>query len=163
MGEDPRAIRSDIEQTRAEMSDTVEAIGYKADVKSRAKDKVTETRDRVTDAAGRLTGRAADATPDTDQVKGQARRAKGIAQENPLGLAVGSIAMGFLAGLLAPRTRVEDEKLGQVGDQVRQTGREALDHGKEVAQEAASSAADTAREAGREHGEQLRDSATSKK
>ena len=32
MGQEPDAIRQDIAQTRAEMSDTVEAVGYKADV-----------------------------------------------------------------------------------------------------------------------------------
>ena len=35
MGQDPDAIRQDIAQTRAEMSETVEAVGYKADVPSR--------------------------------------------------------------------------------------------------------------------------------
>ena len=29
MGQDPSAIREEIEQTRAEMGDTVEALGYK--------------------------------------------------------------------------------------------------------------------------------------
>jgi hypothetical protein len=43
MGQDPDQIRQDIEDTRAEMSETVEAVGYKADVPSRAKDKVSET------------------------------------------------------------------------------------------------------------------------
>ena len=47
MGQDPAAIREDIEQTRSEMSETVEAVGYKADVPSRAKDKVSETMDSV--------------------------------------------------------------------------------------------------------------------
>jgi hypothetical protein len=47
MGQDPDAIREDIEQTRADMSETVEAIGYKADVPSRAKDKVSQTVDNM--------------------------------------------------------------------------------------------------------------------
>src|ERR1051325_2077035 len=111
MGEDPDAIRAEIERTRAEMGDTVDALGYKADVKSRAKDKVSETKDRITGpilgAKDRITGtasdaggRLSDATPSAGEVKGQAKRAAGVAQENPLGLAVGSIAVGFLAGML---------------------------------------------------------------
>lgn len=32
MGEDPAAIRQEIEQTRERMGDTVDALGYKADV-----------------------------------------------------------------------------------------------------------------------------------
>jgi ElaB/YqjD/DUF883 family membrane-anchored ribosome-binding protein len=163
MGQEPEAIRADIERTRAEMGDTVEALGYKADVKSRAKDKVTETKDRLTgkvsDVTGSVTGTVSDKTPDTRQVK----RAAGIAQENPLGLAIGGAAVGFVVGLLVPSSRVEDEKLGpvadQVKDQVKETGQEAFDRGKEVAQQAASSAKETAQEVGREHADELRGSA----
>ena len=144
MGEDPNLIRADIERTRAEMGDTVDALGYKADVKSRTKDRVN-----------RLTGRVSDATPDKQQVK----RAASVAQENPVGLAVGGVAAGFLLGMLVPSSRVEDEKIGpmadQVKDQIKETGQEALDRGKEVAQQAAQSAKDTAQEAGREHAGQM--------
>ena len=38
MGKGPGEIREEIEQTREEMGDTVEALGYKADVKTRAKE-----------------------------------------------------------------------------------------------------------------------------
>jgi hypothetical protein len=130
------------------MGQTVDALGYKADVKSRAKDRVTGVKDRVVGA-----------TPDTGDVKQQARRARSIAQDNPLGLAVGAIAVGFLAGTLLPSTRVEDEKLGELSDDVieraKETGQEALDRGKQVAQDAA----ETAKESGREHAEELKSSA----
>ena len=86
-----------------------------------------------------------------------------MAKENPLGLAIGAVAIGFLAGLAVPSTRVEDEKLGpmadQVKDKVKETGQEAMDRGKQVAQEVASSAADTAKQATQEHGQELADSA----
>jgi ElaB/YqjD/DUF883 family membrane-anchored ribosome-binding protein len=163
MGEDPDIIRADIERTRGEMGDTVEALGYKADVKSRAKDKMTDTKDRLTGAVGgakdRVTGTVSDRTPDGRQVK----RAAGVAQENPLGLAAGAVAAGFLAGMLIPSSRVEDEKIGpladQVKDQVKETGQEALDRGKDVAQQAAASAKDTAQQAGQEHAGELKGSA----
>jgi ElaB/YqjD/DUF883 family membrane-anchored ribosome-binding protein len=174
MGQDPDAIRQDIAQTRAEMSETVEAVGYKADVPSRAKEAVSEKVDnvksKVSDTAARAreavsgtSSRVGEATPSAGQVKQQARRTAGIAKENPLGLAIGAAAVGFLAGLAVPSTRVEDEKLGPVADQVkdkvRETGQEALDRGKQVAQEVAGSAADTARQQTQEHGQQLADSA----
>jgi ElaB/YqjD/DUF883 family membrane-anchored ribosome-binding protein len=185
MGQDPDQIRQEIEDTRAEMSETVEAVGYKADVPSRAKDKVSETVDNVKnkvsgtatrakeavvgtasragDAMSDTTSRVGDATPSGGQVKQQAKRAVGLAQENPLGIAVGAVALGFLAGLAVPSTRVENERLGPVADQVKdkvkETGQEALDRGKQVAQEAASSAADTAKRQGREAGQDLAQSA----
>ena len=178
MGQDPDAIRQDIEQTRAEMSETVEAIGYKADVPSRAKDAVSEkvenvkskvsdtatrAKEAVTGTTSQVSSRVADATPSSGQVRQQARRTAGLAKENPLGLAIGAAAIGFLAGLAVPSTRVEDEKLGPVADQVKdkvkETGQEALDRGKQVAQEVASTAAGTAKSSAQEHGQGLAESA----
>jgi hypothetical protein len=174
MGENPDAIRQDIEQTRAEMSETVEAIGYKADVPSRAKDAVSEkvenvksavsgTATRAKQAVTGATDRAGAATPSRGEVKRAGRQAVGLAKENPLGLAIGAVAVGFLAGLAVPSTRVEDERLGPVADQVkdkaREAGQEAVDRGRQVAQEVASTAADTAKQSAQEHGQQLADSA----
>ena len=166
MGEDPDRIRAEIEQTRAEMGETVDALGYKTDVKARAKDSIQDKKESVMGVASsakeRLVGAGqtvGDATPDTEQVKHQARRAKSVAQENPLGLAVGAVAVGFLAGMLIPSTRVEDEKMGAISDDVidraKQTGQEALERGKQVAQDAA----ETAKESGREHAEELKETA----
>ena len=102
-------------------------------------------------------------TPDTEQVKYKARQAKSVAQENPLGLALGSLAVGFLAGMLIPSTRVEDEKLGEASDsvieKVKETGQEALEHGKQVAQDAVQSAQETVKESGPEHAQQVKESA----
>jgi gas vesicle protein len=159
MGKEPGQIREEIEQTRTEMGDTVDALGYKADVKTRAKDNIADKRDRLKE---RITG----ATPDSDEVKGGAKRAVGVAQENPIGLALGSVAVGFVAGMLIPSTRVENEKIGPAADQVKEglkeTGQEALERGKEVAHQAADSAKETIQERGGEQAEQLRDSAQSK-
>ena len=47
MGEDPDRIRAEIEQTRAEMSETVDALGYKTDVKARAKDSIQDKKESV--------------------------------------------------------------------------------------------------------------------
>jgi len=185
VGKDPDAIREEIAQTRAEMSETVEAIGYKADVPSRAKEavagKVEAVKDKVSDTATRarevVTGgadnvgdkvggtasRVGDRVPDRQEVKRKARRAAGLAQENPLGLAIGAVALGFLAGLAVPTSRMEDEKIGPLADEVRekvkQTGQEVFERGKEVAQEAAQTAVQTAKERGREHGQVLAESA----
>jgi ElaB/YqjD/DUF883 family membrane-anchored ribosome-binding protein len=162
VGKDPSEIREEIEQTRGEMGETVEALGHKADVKTRAKENIAGKRDRVRERITGASSRVGDATPDAEQVKQRAKRAAGVAQENPIGLALGSVAVGFIAGLLLPSTRVEDEKMGPMADElkerVKETGQEALERGKEVAQDAVQSAKETAQE----HGQQLRDSAQQK-
>jgi hypothetical protein len=152
MGQDPEAIREQIEQTREEMSGTVEALGHKADVKGRAKSAISDKTDVL---KSKVTG----STPDTGEMKQGAKQAVGVAQDNPLGLAVGGIAAGFLFGMLIPSTRIEDEKLGDLSDQVKEkakeTGQEALERGKDVAQEAAQSAGETVKDRGQQHAQEM--------
>jgi Protein of unknown function (DUF3618) len=163
MGEDPNEIRRQIERTREQMGNTVEALGHKADVKTRAKENIAGKRDRLKERITGAAGSVSDATPDAGDMKEGAQRAVGVAQENPIGLALGSVAVGFVAGMLVPSSRVEDEKLGPVADEVKErakeTGQEALQRGREVAQSAAQSAKETAQESGRQHAEELQSSA----
>jgi hypothetical protein len=127
------------------------------------KSKVSDTATRAKEAMVGTASRAGDATPSRGQVKQTGRRTAGLARENPLGLAIGAAALGFLAGLAVPSTRIEDEKLGPVADQVRdkvkETGQEALDRGKQVAQEVATTATETAKEKAQEQGQELTESA----
>lgn len=163
MGQEPEAIRQEIEDTRDRMGDTVDALTYKADVKSRTREKVTGTVDTLKQKVTGATDTVSDAAPSGDDVKQGAQRAVGVAQENPLGLAIGSIAVGFLAGMLIPTARVENEKIGhvadQVKDQVKSTAQEAVEHGKQVAQDAAQSATETAKQSGQQHAEELKETA----
>jgi gas vesicle protein len=160
MGEDPGTIRREIEQTRERMGDTVEALGYKADVPSRAKENI---QGKVDSVKSKVTGM----TPDTGQVADGARQAVGMAQSNPLGLAIGAAAVGFIAGMLIPETRKEHEKLGEMSDhvtgQIKSTAQEAVQHGKDaaqqVAQQTAQTAKETAQQAAQEHGSELKQTA----
>lgn len=149
MGQDPDEIRQGIAQTRAEMGDTVEALGHKTDVTGRAKGAVA---DRVESVRSKVAGSA----PNSGEMKQGAQRAAGIAQENPLGLAIGAAAVGFVAGMLIPSSRMEDERIGPMADQLkeraRETGQEALERGKQVAEQTA----ETAQQAGREQAEEMR-------
>jgi len=53
-------IAADIEKTRNELGQTVEALSEKLDVKERAKEKAAETKDRVVDRADTLRHTATD-------------------------------------------------------------------------------------------------------
>jgi gas vesicle protein len=168
MGEDPRDIRHEVERTRERLGDTADALAYKADVPARTKDAVNDRVGAVKHRLSHLTGRAQEMTPDGDQLKRGAKRGAGAAQENPLGLAIGAVAVGFVAGMLVPASRVEREKLGPVADQValvgdeaaselRDTAQHAVEHGKQMVHEIADSAVETAKERGGEHAEAVRD------
>jgi len=171
VGEDPDRIRQEIVDTRERMGEKVDALSYKADVPARTKDRISNTKDaamdKLTGTKDTLVSKVAGSTPDTgqmkDQMSGNARQAVGMAQSNPRGVAVGAAAGGFLAGMLLPGTRMENERMGEISDQVKERaadmGREALEHGKEVAQETAQTAMETARESGQEHASELKDSA----
>jgi gas vesicle protein len=156
------------------MGDTVDALAYKADVKTRVKDSIADKRDRVVDKVRGTTDKVGETAPDGEQLKDGAHRAAGIAQENPLGLAIGGVAVGFLAAMLVPSTKIEDERLGPLADQVKETaaetGQEALERGKDVAgqvvgqavegaKEVGQEALDTAKDAGQQQAEELKDSA----
>lgn len=150
MGKDASEIRREIEATRDRMSDTVEALGYKADVPGRVKDALNDRVETVKgaiggvvdgvqsavggvqDAASSLTDRL----PDPGEMRGAAKRGAGIAAENPLGLAIAAAALGFLAGLMMPVSDYErkvarplrDELLGRA----QSLGNDALERGKRV-------------------------------
>jgi len=166
MGEDPGQIRQDIEQQREELGETVSALAYKADVPTRVKDSVADKRDRLKAQMSSAGSSIGDATPDGGDIRDGAKQAVGVAQENPLGLAIGGVAVGFLVGMVLPSTRVENEKIGPIADdvkdKVRETGEEAVERGKEVAQDTAQAAAEAAQESGREQAEALRSSAEGK-
>jgi hypothetical protein len=95
---DPEQIREEIEATRQELGDTVEALAYKADVKARVRDKIESTRES---AAGKL-GKAREASPES--VTSGAKQVSQRARENPVPLGVaGAFAGGFLLGRLTRR------------------------------------------------------------
>ena len=154
MGEEPGQIKQDIEQQREELGETVSALAYKADVPTRVKDSFADKRDRLKAQMSSAGSSIGDATPDGEDIRDGAKQAVGVAQENPLGLAIGGVAVGFLVGMVLPSTRVESEKIGPIADdvkdKVRETGQEAVERGKEVAQNTAQAAAEAAQESGRE-------------
>jgi hypothetical protein len=158
MGETPDNIREDIEETRARMGETVEAIGYKADVKSRVKNTIVQKKDAVVGSADSLVSRVSGVVPDRQQVKTGAQKV-GVSKQNPLGLTIAGAAVGFVVGTLIPSTGVEDERLGemsdQVGDKAREAGQEALDRTKGVAKEAVDNARQTVEERSGDEAQQL--------
>jgi ElaB/YqjD/DUF883 family membrane-anchored ribosome-binding protein len=126
------------------MSDELDALAYKLDLPSRAKERV-----------GLATRRARRAAPSGQDVKQ-------TAEDNPLGLVLGGAAVGILAGLLVPRTKAEDERIGPLADRVRDevvaSGREAVQRGQSVAKRAGAAAKDAAKDAGEQQASAMQES-----
>ena len=152
-------LKTEISRTREQMGETADALAYKADVPTRTKEWVGEKKDAVVSAVTGISDKVGDVTPEGEQVTQSVGRMRRVAERNPLGLAIGGAAVGFIAGVLVPATRVENERIGPVADDVKATaaeaGREVLDRGKQVVQEAGETALETAKERGREEGEEL--------
>jgi len=142
------------------MGDAVEALAYKTDVKARARDKIAEVREIVTTATesfvasvrepldGETTkegaGMSTNTTSSTTASSQGWEDEGGLLKRNPLAVAFGAAALGFLAGLLIPATPAENERLGPVSDHVKQSARDAaqdaVGRGKALATDAAASA-----------------------
>ncbi len=142
MGQAPSEIRHEIEATRARMGETVDALGHKADVPARASEYVSEKKDVL-----------------VGEAKEKAGRIQQIVEENPLGLMLGGVGAGLLAGMLFPSTRVEQQHVpptaAQAAEKAKELGREAVDRGKHVAEEAAQSAMETAKQSGQSEASEL--------
>jgi phage tail protein X len=220
MGKDASTIRQEIERTRTQMGDTVEALAYKTDVSARVKENVN---DRVEAAKGtignvmdsvktalvgaseNLSSTAADAGSSigdavgassrsgaatlsqvrdslnstitqagnglaqagnqlqSADVAGKARRAVGAVQENPVGLTIAALAVGFLTGSLIPVSDEERKRVGplrdKIADQAQAATSDLIAAGKAVALEPVTSAAATAMDSARTHGKDVVDAA----
>ncbi|HEX4626346.1 MAG TPA: DUF3618 domain-containing protein [Solirubrobacteraceae bacterium] len=112
-GRSVEQIERDIEVTRADMGDTVEALAEKTDVKAQARkqadevkaqaqEKVTAAKTKVTEAKEDLLVKAQAASPESARTA--AAQVQQKARENPLPVAVGAaVLVGFVVGRLSKR------------------------------------------------------------
>jgi hypothetical protein len=106
---DPESLREDIETTRQQLADTVEALSYKVDVKARVRDKTRELREQATDRAHRIREQAVSAAPHSrEEALDQARQVARAARERPAILLVGALAV-VVALLVLGRPRRKRE------------------------------------------------------
>ncbi len=142
MGSETDNIRRQIEDTRDQMSQTVEALGHKLDLPAQAREGVQNTVQSVKDT---LSGGGGDAM---EQAKQQGGRLKSMGEDNPFLVIVGAAALGFLIGLVVPPSRFEERQLEQMGvsDRARDMGHEAIERGKTVVQDVAQTARESVRE-----------------
>ncbi len=93
----PEEIRADIEQTREEVGDTVEALAAKTDVKAQARERIEEVKGNVRAKAEEVRAKAKSSTPESAQQGGQQVATK--VRENPAPIVLGAaVLLAFLIG-----------------------------------------------------------------
>jgi hypothetical protein len=99
---EPTEIRRDIDSTRREMGDTVEALAEKTDVKSQLQKKVADVKQNVNAKRGELVGKARSSSP--DGASSAASTVGQKARENPVPVAIaGAFAAGLILGRITHR------------------------------------------------------------
>jgi hypothetical protein len=93
----PEEIRADIEQTREEVGETVEALAAKSDVKAQAHQRIDEVKANVRARAEEAKAKARSATPQTAQQGGEQVVAKVRSNPTPL-IAGAALVAAFLIG-----------------------------------------------------------------
>ena len=98
----PEELREEIERTRQDLGDTVEALAEKTDVKAQAKDRVTAVKESALGKKDEFVSRAKDVTPDSASTGAQ--QVVSTIKSDPVpftGVAV--FAAGLLVGWLIGR------------------------------------------------------------
>ena len=119
--DDPDAIRADIERTRRELGQDVDALSDKVNpgkIAQRQTDKVRHAATRMKD---RLFGSASDVTDSTQSAVGHAgeaiadapKRVASATQGNPVALGLIAFGAGLLAASLIPASKAEQQAVGR--------------------------------------------------
>ncbi len=146
-----------IGRTRETVSDAAQSLGERvSDVGSAVKNAASDVAEKVTEVAsdvGERVGETVSQVSDTGER--QLQRARYTYEETPWVGAAVALALGAAAGLSIPRTRREDELLGDkrdaLLDRARETGREKLEAVRTVAEEVIDDVKPVAERAVREH------------
>lgn len=170
---DPDAIRADIEQTRANLSRDVNALGEAVAPSTMARRQVDKVKDKAVGVKDRVMGSASDAGDSAshlahdvgDSASGMVHAvgdkagdakvaARRKTQGNPMAAGLVALGAGWLLGSLMPATQKEKELAQTAKDKVepalqeaQAVAKETADHLKEPAQRAATSVKETAQDA----------------
>jgi ElaB/YqjD/DUF883 family membrane-anchored ribosome-binding protein len=129
--------------TKAKISDTTQAVG----------DRIRQARDTLTSTGQSARQRVSDLSGSARHQMERARSGMDyMMREQPLALGAIGLAIGAVIAAMAPRTRKEDELMGetrdQLLDQAKEAGKEKLEQAKAVANSAVGAAAKEAEQRG---------------
>src|SRR6476661_8163623 len=141
MSNDPEQIRREIERTRSDLSDNVNALGDKVNPGSIAKRQVGRVRGAAASVKDAVLGSAADASDTTQRLAGDvgdavadaptavARKAQG----SPIAAGLIAFGAGLLVSSMLPTSRVEQQAAEAVKDTAQPLVEDLTDTAKEIA------------------------------
>ncbi len=143
----------EVEDARRRVAEDVRNVAENANVVERAKETAQNKMDDVKSSVGDRVQQARDKLLSArDQVQDMAssttRNIRLNPSDNPIGMLIAGVAVGFLIGLALPVTRFESERIGPIAndmkDKARQAGSEVVRRGGEVIKETISASRDAA-------------------
>jgi ElaB/YqjD/DUF883 family membrane-anchored ribosome-binding protein len=142
----------EVEDARRRVAEDVRSVAENANVVERAKETAQNKMDDVRSSVGQRVQQVRDRLQDArDTVQEQARegmRTMPMMAENPIGMLIAGVAVGFLIGLVLPVTRFESERIGPIANDMknkaRQAGSEVARRGGEVIKETISAGREAA-------------------
>jgi hypothetical protein len=170
MGQSTDQLRRDIEYTRADMSETLDAIEDRMSpgrIIQRRKNRMAESlhnvRERVMGTASELEHSIGDTAGDvTDTVKDAPQAMMRGTEGSPMVAGALALGLGFLVAVALPTTEAERKASSKVADKVEPAKQQLVDSAKEVAEnlkEPAKQAAQEVKEAAREGAAEVKSTA----
>ena len=138
MSNDPEAIRREIERTRIDLSENVNALGEKVNPGSIAKRQVSRVRGAATSVKDSVMGSAADGAAAAADVRDTVTGAPGTvarkAQGSPIAAGLIAFGAGLLVASLLPASQVEQQAAEKVKDTAQPIVDDLADSAKEAAE-----------------------------
>ncbi len=150
--DDPDEIRNDIERTRRELGQDVDALADKVNPGKAAQRQTEKVRRAATRLKDRVMGTASDVVDDAQSAVGHAgevvadapHRVATATQGNPVAVGLIAFGVGLLAASLIPASKPEQE----AAEKVKDAAAPVVEKAKDVAMESADHLREPAREAG---------------
>lgn len=154
IGDSTTKVTSKLAESKDRLTDTTGKLA----------DRVADTRDKLADTTSRLADRLNETG---SNVQEQTVTGIRIVRDNPLGLVLSGLAIGFLAGVMVPVTDVERERIAPLRDEIldraQRAAGEVVQHGRSVFEETAAAAGASASKHGQALAEDLQTIAAAKR
>ena len=154
MGQSPEELKQEIETTRGDLGETLDAIGDRVSPgrmierrTNRVRQGVGGLRDRIMGFVDETTTSATDRVGSTvDTIREAPSAGRASTQGHPMVAGALAFGIGFLIAAVLPRTKAEEQAAMQLADRVEPLKQELTEAGHDVAQSLADPALETAHE-----------------